>query len=160
MKQCFSLHNMCELYHICCFIRQSHGVEKWAIYHHGEYISGSEADASTQRLPGQVRRERDSGKRHVWSAILLAKWSVIFTPVIKICWLRLIINKSNDKAEGNNYHEISCSSCSFFMRPEFWFNQRSAVVLSKTTLLYWIIIFLNWNGTNTFSLAYGKILSS
>lgn len=22
MKQCFSLHKMCELYHICCFIRQ------------------------------------------------------------------------------------------------------------------------------------------
>lgn len=22
MKQCFSLHKMCELYHICCFISQ------------------------------------------------------------------------------------------------------------------------------------------
>ncbi|WP_211449507.1 hypothetical protein [Enterobacter mori] len=60
MKQCFSLHKICELYHICCFIRQSHGVEKWAIYHHGEYISVSEADASTQRLPGQVRREQET----------------------------------------------------------------------------------------------------
>jgi hypothetical protein len=66
-----------------------------------------------------------------------------FLPFVKIFWLRLIINKSNDEAEGNNYHEISCSSCSFFTRPEVWFNQRSAVVLSKTTRLYWIIIFLN-----------------
>ena len=66
-----------------------------------------------------------------------------FPSFIKIGWLRLIINKSNNEAEGNNYHEISRSSCSFFMRPEFWFNQRSAVVLSKTTRLYWIIIYLN-----------------
>ncbi|MBS3049779.1 hypothetical protein GUY16_22345 [Enterobacter mori] len=35
-------------------------MEKWAIYHHGEYISVSEADASTQRLPGQVRREQET----------------------------------------------------------------------------------------------------
>jgi hypothetical protein len=76
MKQRFSLHKMCELYHICCFIRQYHGVEKWAIYHHGEYISVSEADASTQRPPGQVRKEggtRGSRKRDVWSAFFLLK---------------------------------------------------------------------------------------
>lgn len=28
MKQIFSLHKMCELYHVCCFIRQSRADEK------------------------------------------------------------------------------------------------------------------------------------
>ncbi|EPT0779787.1 hypothetical protein EGK38_001000 [Enterobacter hormaechei] len=58
MKQCFSLHKMCELYHICCFIRQYHIEEKWAIYHPGEYIFVSGAGASAPRRRGHVRREQ------------------------------------------------------------------------------------------------------
>lgn len=42
MKQCFSLHKMCELYHICCFISQyprevKVGLLPWKIYRRRSY---------------------------------------------------------------------------------------------------------------------------
>ena len=68
MKQCFSLHKMCELYHICCFIRQCHIEEKWAIYHPGEYIFVSGAGASAPRRRGHVRKRAGEHAAHAGNA--------------------------------------------------------------------------------------------
>ncbi|MCG5128326.1 hypothetical protein L2X78_12130 [Enterobacter mori] len=93
----------------------------------GQFITMENISLSARLTPQRNARqgkcakrgEHEARAREMSGQPFPAEVKRYFPSFIKICWLRLIINKSNNEAEGNNYHEISRSSCSFFMRQNF-----------------------------------------
>ena len=159
MKRCFSLQNMCELYHVCWFIRQYLCDQKRGFYSSEKAIVRAGSAFGAREGGPTACRKRPSGR---WGCRKFGfyKRGVILRQYSKYCGVGwLFINQRTQCLRANSIKrpdEIVLFSCC----QTFGLINDCLLCYLPVCLTGWIIIFLNWNGTNTYSLTYGKILSA